>query len=98
MSHYLHNLRDVEFNLFEVLGREDVLGTGPFAEFDVETTRAMLREVARLAGEDLAPSLIEGDRTPPVYDPATYSVTVPDAFKKSYRAFVESGFWGIGLH
>ena len=31
MSHYKSNLRDIEFNLFEVLGRDEVLGTGPFA-------------------------------------------------------------------
>jgi len=97
MSHYLHNLRDVEFNLFELLGRGEVLGTGPFAELDVDTVREMLREVARLATEDLAPSLIEGDRNPPVFDAATHSVTVPEAFKKSYRAFVDSGFWGLGI-
>ena len=30
MSHYKSNLRDIEFNLFEVLGRDEVLGTGPF--------------------------------------------------------------------
>ena len=29
VSHYKSNLRDIEFNLFEVLGRDDVLGTGP---------------------------------------------------------------------
>ena len=29
MSHYKTNLRDIEFNLFEVLGRDAVLGTGP---------------------------------------------------------------------
>ena len=34
MSHYKSNLRDIEFNLFEVLGRDEVLGTGPFAEVD----------------------------------------------------------------
>jgi alkylation response protein AidB-like acyl-CoA dehydrogenase len=97
MSHYLHNLRDVEFNLFEVLGRGEVLGTGPYAEFDVETTHEMLREVARLATEDLAPALVAGDRNPPVYDPATYSVRLPEAFKKAYRTFVDAGFWNIGL-
>jgi alkylation response protein AidB-like acyl-CoA dehydrogenase len=97
MSHYLHNLRDVEFNLFEVLGRGEVLGTAPFDEYDVDTTREMLREVARLATEDLAPSLLDGDRNPPVYDPATHSVTLPESFKKAYRAFVDSGFWGIGI-
>jgi len=34
MSHYKSNLRDIEFNLFEVLGRDEVLGTGPFGEID----------------------------------------------------------------
>ena len=34
MSHYKTNLRDIEFNLFEVLGRDAVLGTGPFGEVD----------------------------------------------------------------
>ena len=29
MSHYKSNLRDIEFNLFEVLGRGEVLGQGP---------------------------------------------------------------------
>ncbi|MEO6471281.1 MAG: acyl-CoA dehydrogenase N-terminal domain-containing protein, partial [Aeromicrobium sp.] len=32
MSHYKSNLRDTEFNLFELFGRGDVLGTGIFEE------------------------------------------------------------------
>ena len=39
MSHYKTNLRDIEFNLFEVLGRDEVLGQGPFAEIDGATAR-----------------------------------------------------------
>ena len=42
MSHYKSNLRDIEFNLFEVFGRGDVLGHGAFAEMDVDTARDML--------------------------------------------------------
>ena len=30
MGHYKSNLRDIEFNLFEVLGRDKLYGTGPF--------------------------------------------------------------------
>ena len=45
LSHYKTNLRDIEFNLFEVLGRDEVLGTGPFAEVDGETAREILAEV-----------------------------------------------------
>ena len=34
MSHYKSNVRDIEFNLFEVLGREEILGTDPYAGLD----------------------------------------------------------------
>ncbi len=93
MSHYKHNLRDIEFALFEVLGRDRVLGTGPFAEVDGETAREMLAQMARLATDKLAPSLLDSDRHPPVYDPTTHSVTLPESFRASYRAYVDSEFW-----
>ena len=49
MGHYKSNLRDVEFNLFEVLGTDRVLGTGPFGQLDVDSARDVLKEVERLA-------------------------------------------------
>ncbi|GAB2689054.1 acyl-CoA dehydrogenase [Thalassiella azotivora] len=93
MGHYKANLRDIEFNLFEVLGRQDLMGTGPYAEIDADTGREMLREVARLAENELAESLLDSDRNPPVYDPKTYSVTVPESFRKSYQAYVDAEWW-----
>ncbi|WP_088317134.1 acyl-CoA dehydrogenase [Kineosporia sp. R_H_3] len=93
MSHYKPNLRDIEFNLFEVLGRAQVLGQGQYEDVDVEVARDMLTEVARLAVEDLAPSLVDSDRNPPVFDPATHSVTTPESFRKSYQAYVDAEFW-----
>jgi alkylation response protein AidB-like acyl-CoA dehydrogenase len=97
MSHYVHNLRDVEFNLFELFGRDQVLGTAPFEDIDLDTAREMLAEMARLATEDLAPSLTESDHNPPVFDPATHSAKLPESFKKAYRAYVDSGFWQVAL-
>jgi alkylation response protein AidB-like acyl-CoA dehydrogenase len=97
MSHYKHNLRDLEFTLFEVLGRQAVLGTGPFEEVDADTAREMLHEVARLATEELAPSLVDSDRNPPVYDAATYSVAIPESFKRSYQAYVDAEFWRMDV-
>ena len=97
MSHYRHHLRDVEFNLFEVFGRDQVLGKAPFEEIDGETAREMLREMSRLATEDLAPAAVESDRTPPVFHPETYSATLPEAFRTAYQAYVESGFWQMGV-
>ena len=83
MSHYKSNLRDIEFNLFEVLNRDDVLGSGPFEEIDGETARSILAEVDRLAREDLAASYEDSDRNPPVFDPATHTAPVPESFKAS---------------
>src|SRR6476660_2368868 len=95
MGHYKSNLRDIEFNLFEVLGTDRVLGTGPFAEIDVATAREILAEVDRLAREDLAASFEESDRTPPVFDPETHTAPVPEAFKKSYHAWMDAEYWRL---
>ncbi|MFD3452235.1 acyl-CoA dehydrogenase [Streptomyces sp. NPDC058691] len=97
MGHYKSNLRDIEFNLFEVLGRDKIYGTGPFAEMDVETARDILGEITRLAENELADSFADGDRTPPVFDPKTNSAPVPDTFKKSYKAFMAAEYWRLGL-
>src|SRR6478609_1366660 len=97
MGHYKSNLRDLEFNLFEVFGRGEVLGHGPYAEVDADTAREMLKEVSRLAETELAESFADADRNPPVYDPATYSVTMPESFAKSYQAYIDSGFWAVDV-
>ena len=81
MSHYRSNVRDIEFNLFEVLQREKMLGTGPYEDLDRETVSTMLAEVEHLATTKLAASFAEADREPPVFDPATHTVTLPEAFK-----------------
>ena len=95
VSHYKTNLRDIEFNLFEVLGRDEVLGTGPFGEIDGESAREILREVERLSREDLAASYEDSDRNPPVFDPATHTAPVPESFKASYQAWMDSEFWRL---
>jgi alkylation response protein AidB-like acyl-CoA dehydrogenase len=98
MGHYKSNLRDIEFNLFEVLGRQDVLGHGPYEELDVDTAREMLKEVSRLAEHELAESFVDADRNPPVFDPETHSVTMPASFAKSYKAYQDSGFWSVDVN
>ena len=54
MSHFKANVRDIEFNLFEVFRVQDRFGSGPFAEADEETARALLGEVAAMAEGPLA--------------------------------------------
>ncbi|MEV7600591.1 acyl-CoA dehydrogenase [Kitasatospora sp. NPDC089797] len=97
MGHYKSNLRDVEFNLFEVFGRDQVYGTGPYADMDVETAKNILSEIARLAENDLAASFADTDRNPPVFDPETNTAPVPETFKKSYQTFMDAEWWRLGI-
>ena len=97
MSHYKSNLRDIEFNLFEVLGRQELLGTGPFAEVDTDTARDMLAEINRLAMGPVAESFADADRNPPVFDPATGTVTLPESFRKSFRALMDAEWWRLSV-
>ncbi|KJK57484.1 acyl-CoA dehydrogenase [Saccharothrix sp. ST-888] len=97
MGHYKSNVRDLEFNLFEVFGAEQRYGVGCFAEMDPATARTVLAEVERLAVERLADSMVESDRTPPVFDPKTNSVALPESFKGAFREFLDSEWWRLGL-
>jgi hypothetical protein len=51
--------------------------------------------VERLSREDLAASYEDSDRNPPVFDPATHTAPVPESFKKSYQAWMDSEFWRL---
>ena len=97
MSHFKSNIRDLEFNLFEVFRADQTFGTPPYTELDVDTARSILAEVDRLAREDLAASYVDGDRNPPVFDPATHTAPLPESFKKSYQAFMDAEFWRLDL-
>ena len=97
VSHYKSNLRDIEFNLFELFNVQEYLGTGIYEEMDADTAREILSEVERIAREDLAASYVDSDRNPPVFDPATNTAPLPASFKKSYEKWMESGFWSLGL-
>ncbi|HNF04040.1 MAG TPA: acyl-CoA dehydrogenase [Mycobacterium sp.] len=97
MSHYKSNVRDQVFNLFEVLGLDKALGQGEYSEFDADTVREMLTESARLAEGPIAASYVEGDRNPPVFDPETHTVSLPENFKKSVQAFIDGGWDRVGV-
>ncbi|MEV0251503.1 acyl-CoA dehydrogenase [Nocardia sp. NPDC050712] len=98
MGHYRSNVRDLEFNLFEVLGLEAILGSGDFGGLDAGTVRAMLAEAARQAEGPVAESFADADRHPPIFDPATHSVAIPDSFKKSVRVWQDSEWFLLGMH
>src|SRR3712207_774497 len=97
MTHYTANLRDLEFNLFEFLDTKHRFGTGPFEQMHVETARGVLAEIRRLAEGPIAASFVDADRNPPVFDPATSSVTLPESFKKSVKAIEDAAWYRLDL-
>ncbi|OLL19029.1 acyl-CoA dehydrogenase [Rhodococcus sp. M8] len=97
MGHYKSNLRDLEFNLFEVLKIQTLLEAGKFGDLDEETSRGILAEVKTLTEGPAAESFAETDRTPPVFDPETHSVSLPEGFKKAFNSWYEAGYWSMGL-
>ena len=92
MGHYKSNLRDIEFNLFEVFGADKSLGNGPYSNLDIDSAKDVLKEVERLCTNDLAASFVDGDRNPPVFDKDTGDVTLPAPFIKSYQTYHEGGW------
>jgi len=97
MGHYKSNLRDIEFNLFEVFDRQRIMGQAPYDEMDEDTARSVLSEVERLTTGPLAESFADADRNPPVFDPAAHTVRVPEGFKKGFQAFMDAGWYAVDL-
>ncbi|MEV4239450.1 acyl-CoA dehydrogenase [Nocardia sp. NPDC049737] len=97
MGHYKANVRDIEFNLFEVLGLDKLLDTGAYGDLDSETVREILAEVKRLAEGPVAESFAAADRDPVVYDPATYSVSVPEPLRQTVQAVHEADWSRLGM-
>jgi alkylation response protein AidB-like acyl-CoA dehydrogenase len=98
MGHYKSNVRDLEFNLFETLGLEQVLADQAFGDLDGESVRQMLSEAARLAEGPVAESFADGDRHPPTFDPDTHVVSLPEPFKKSLSAWRDGEWFRVGLN
>ncbi len=97
MGHYKSNVRDLEFNLFEVLQLEKALATGEFGDLDGESVRQMLDEASKLAEGPVAESFAESDRHPPTFDPQTHTVSIPEPFKQSLRAWRDGEWFRVGL-
>ncbi|MCU1698871.1 MAG: mmgC 19 [Mycobacterium sp.] len=97
MGHYKSNVRDLEFNLFEVLELEKVLATGEFGDLDADSVRQMLDEAAKQAEGPVAESFAETDRHPPTFDPDAHAVSIPEPFKKSVHTWHDGEWFRVGL-
>lgn len=94
-GHYKSNVRDLLFNLLEWSPIRDQFGTGAYEDFDAQTVRDILKEVAALAEGPVAESFVAADREPPVFDAVTNSITLPEALHKSYALQRASEWWRL---
>jgi alkylation response protein AidB-like acyl-CoA dehydrogenase len=95
VSHYKSNLRDVEFNLFEVLRVQDYLNDELWPGVDEDTIKDILTEVERLAREDYAASYEDQDRIP--LELKDGEIHLPESVKRSIDAFKDGGWDSLGL-
>src|SRR4051812_10282993 len=96
MGHFRSDLRDLEFDLFEVFRVHDGPAAGD-VDTDLDTLRDLLRELNRLATGPLAEGYADADREPPVFDPATHTVALPESVLQAYRLLWEGEWWRLGL-
>lgn len=96
MTHYKSNLRDIEFNLFEVNRIQDYLGVGEWPDLDEETAKDILREIERIATEELAASYVDQDRIPLEIDDDG-EVHLPESVLAGVKAFRDGGWPRLGL-
>jgi alkylation response protein AidB-like acyl-CoA dehydrogenase len=97
LGHYIANVRDLEFNIFEVLEVGAVLGNGQYSELDTDTVRTILSEAARLAEGPVAESFAFADRNPPVFDPDAHTISVAPELAKTVQAIKDAEWWRLGL-
>jgi alkylation response protein AidB-like acyl-CoA dehydrogenase len=91
VTHYRSNLRDILFNLFEVLDTGKILGSPPFGAMDADTAREALAAMEEHVQVHLAPSFASGDRVALGFD-GKGNVTLPPGFKEAIETYYSGGW------
>ena len=95
MTHYKSNLRDLEFNIFEVYDYDDYFGKEPYEDFDRGTAMDILREVDRVAREEFAASFADADRIK--LELVDGEIELPASVQASMEALHSGGWHLLGL-
>ncbi len=92
VDHYKPNLRDIFFQLFEVLEiQSSVLGKPPFETMDEDTARTSIEGFLEVMQATWAPAFADGDRVGAVFD-GEGNVRLPKSFHKALDAFYTGGW------
>jgi alkylation response protein AidB-like acyl-CoA dehydrogenase len=93
LTHYRSNLRDLEFNLFEVHRLGEYVAK--VSDMDEETARDVIRELERLANGEWSASFVEADRAQ--VELVEGNVKLPASLKASLAALRAGGWDRVGL-
>ncbi len=95
INRYKADLRELFFVLFEQYDFNGFAGKGPFASWDEETAKSILKETYRFATEVLGPLNASGDRDGcKVVDGR---VITPKGFKEAWKQLFEAGLKQISV-
>jgi alkylation response protein AidB-like acyl-CoA dehydrogenase len=93
VQHYKPNLRDVFFNLFEVLQIQNtVLGKAPFESMDEETARQSLSAFLEVMQAKWTPTFASGDLEGGAHFDGKGTVTMPKGYKEALAAYYDGGW------
>ena len=93
VQHYKPNLRDVFFNLFEVLEiQSSVLGKAPFESMDEDTARQSLEAFLEVLQAKWTPTFATGDLEGGAQFDGKGNVTLPKGYKEALNAYYDGGW------
>lgn len=95
MAEFYADMRDLRFNLFDVLNIGALSKNPRFADADPATMNDILDAAEQQSREILFPCNADGDKIGVKF--SNGKVTMPPGFKEAYKAFSESGWNGLSF-
>ena len=96
VAEYQAPLKDMNFLLFDVFKADELWPTLPHLadHVDKETSVAILQECAKIAEQEIAPLIRDGDEIGVKYDNGT--VTTVPGYREAFNTYVEGGWPALG--
>ncbi|MFC1851128.1 acyl-CoA dehydrogenase [candidate division CSSED10-310 bacterium] len=94
-KHYLANVTDIKFNLFDVLQVTKLLEFEKYKEIEADDISMVLETAAEVAEQELAPSYAVADREGCTFKEG--QVTIPKSIHQGYQLLIEQGWMTVGL-